>query len=167
MTSKAGETNPKELFSRIQIQSRQKRSKIDRNSVARFCAALLQSLELSDRSLSVVFVGIRTIRSLNTRYRQKNYATDVLSFSYGREVIDDLAFLGEIIIAPEVAVNQALRYGVPPDWELRRLIVHGVLHLMGYDHESDRGQMNRLQNKLLRRKFFLDAPPLGELKGNP
>lgn len=121
---------------------------------------------MSDRSLSVVFVGTGTIRSLNARYRQKNYATDVLSFSYDGAVVDRLVFLGEIVIAPEIAVNQAMRYGVAPDWELRKLIVHGVLHLMGYDHESDGGQMDRLQSKLLRRKFFLDAPPLGELEGN-
>ena len=121
---------------------------------------------MSDRSLSVVFVGTGTIRSLNARYRQKNYATDVLSFSYDGAVVDRLVFLGEIVIAPEIAVNQAMRYGVAPDWELRKLIVHGVLHLMGYDHESDGGQMDRLQSKLLRRKFFLDAPPLGELEWN-
>ena len=106
------------------------------------------------------------MRSLNSRYRQKNYATDVLSFSYGEEVVDRMAFLGEIIIAPEVAVNQALRYGVHPEWELRKLMVHGVLHLMGYDHESDSGQMERLQKKLLRRRFFLNALPLGELRGH-
>jgi probable rRNA maturation factor len=105
------------------------------------------------------------MRSLNSRYRLKNYATDVLSFSYGEEVVDSMVFLGEIIIAPEVAANQALRLGVRPEWELRKLIVHGVLHLMGYDHESDSRQMERLQNRLLRRKFFLKALPFGELKG--
>jgi probable rRNA maturation factor len=106
------------------------------------------------------------MRSLNFRYRQKDYATDVLSFSYEGEVVDRLMFLGEIIIAPEIAMNQARQYGVTPELELRRLIVHGVLHLMGYDHESDQGQMNRLQNRLLRRRFFLEAPPLGVLRGN-
>jgi len=106
------------------------------------------------------------MRALNSRYRQKNHATDVLSFSYGEEVVDHMAFLGEIIIAPEVAVNQALRYGVRSEWELRKLVVHGVLHLMGYDHESDSGQMEHLENKLLRRRFFVKAPPFGELKGN-
>jgi probable rRNA maturation factor len=133
-----------------------------------FCAVVLKILEVpAARSLSVVFVGAAEMRSMNCRYRQKDYATDVLSFSYKGVKLDGFSFLGEIVIAPEVAFNQAIRYGIRPERELRKLLVHGVLHLLGYDHESDQGQMNRLQTKLLRRKFILNSPSLADFRANP
>jgi probable rRNA maturation factor len=130
------------------------------------CEALLQALKVPDGSLSVVFVGTQTMRSLNARYRQKDYATDVLSFSYGEELVDHVRLLGEIVVAPEIAVRQARLCRARPEWELRKLLAHGVLHLLGYDHEADQGQMQYLQNKLVRRKFFLEAPPIGKWMEN-
>lgn len=115
----------------------------------------------------MVFVSAAKMRSMNCRYRQKDYATDVLSFSYKGVRLDGFSFLGEIVIAPEVAFNHATRYGIQPERELRKLLVHGVLHLLGYDHESDQGQMNRLQRKLLRRKFILNSPLLADYRANP
>ena len=78
--------------------------------------------------------------------------------------MDDKPFLGEIIIAPGTAVRQAGRFGVSPERELKKLLVHGILHLLGYDHEQDKGEMKRFQTRLLRRKFFLNAPALADLK---
>ena len=104
---------------------------------------------------------------MNYRYLRRNYATDVLSFPYPGVVMGGMPFLGEIVIAPEIAVIQAVRHAVPPERELRKLLVHGILHLLGYDHERDRGQMNRLQARLLRRKFFGMAPSVADFEGNP
>ncbi len=118
-------------------------------------------------SLSVTFVGAREMRSLNYRYLKRDYATDVLSFSYGSVKMDGIPFLGEIVIAPEIAVDQAVRLRISPEKELKSLLVHGILHLLGYDHEADRGQMNRFQRKLQHRKFFQNAPSLADLKVNP
>ena len=59
-----------------------------------------------------------------------------------------------------------MRYGVRPEAELRKLLVHGTLHLLGCDHETDAGQMNRRQRQLMRRRFFIDAPLLMESKEN-
>jgi probable rRNA maturation factor len=164
--------NPKVLLSRIQVRSAQRRCKVNRDSVALFCAALLQSLEFPDHAVSIAFIGARAMRTLNRDYRKKDYPTDVLSFSYGDMKIDQIPFLGEIMISPEIAMRQAIQAGVSPEKELRMLLVHGILHLLGYDHETDRGRMNRLQAKLLRRKFFMDAPPLAQFgsaltAGNP
>jgi probable rRNA maturation factor len=133
-----------------------------------FCAVVLKCLEVpAAQSLSVVFVGAAKMRSINRRYRRKDYATDVLSFSYKGVKLDGFSFLGEIVIAPEVALKQAIRYGIRPERELRKLLVHGVLHLLGYDHESDQGQMSRLQTKLLRRKFILNSPSLADFRADP
>lgn len=106
------------------------------------------------------------MRSLNRRYLQRDYATDVLSFSYEGVMAGSVPFLGEIIIAPEIAVHQAARYKVSPEREIRKLLVHGILHLLGYDHETDSGRMNRFQTKLLRRKAFVNSPALADLRVN-
>jgi len=84
----------------------------------------------------------------------------VLSFGYGGDAIEGSPFLGEIVIAPEVAVKPSIRNHIGPERELRKLLLHGILHLLGYDHESDEGRMNRIQTKLRRRKFFTDGPSL-------
>jgi probable rRNA maturation factor len=152
--------NKKVQFPRIQTRNQQRRVKINLDSVVLFCAALLQSLDLQDKAMSVVFISSRMMKTLNARYRNKNYATDVLSFSYDEETVDGAQFLGEIIIAAEVAANQAMHYGVRPELEFRKLLVHGTLHLMGYDHETDAGQMNQIQHRLIRRRFFMNAPML-------
>jgi probable rRNA maturation factor len=132
--------------------------KISREAVSLFCARLLRSLQQLDRALTIVFVNAREIQSMNRRFRGKNDVTDVLSFSYGSMRIEGIPFLGEIIIAPAVAVRNASRYGIAPEKEIRKLLTHGTLHLLGYDHEMDEGQMNRIQAKLVRRNFFLGAP---------
>lgn len=121
-------------------------------------------MKLPYPALSVVFVRSREMCLINMQYRGKDYATDVLSFPYEGVRIEDMSFIGEILIAPEVAVHQAVRYGIAPEKEIRKLLVHGILHLLGYDHETDKGQMNRIQARLVRRKFFLHAPFLVHAK---
>jgi probable rRNA maturation factor len=158
--------NPGALRRRILVLNRQRRYRIRRDSVVSFCAAVLRSLNRPEAALSIVFVGKPAIRSLNSRYRQKDYATDVLSFSYEGEMLEELPFLGEVLIAPEIALAQAVRFNSRLEKELRKLLVHGILHLLGYDHEKDKGEMNRIQAKLLRRKILADTPPLAVFKVN-
>jgi probable rRNA maturation factor len=164
MTSIARAMSPKALLSRIQVRNSQRRYKVCRESVALFCAALLRSLGRPDPAVSIAFIGAGSMRALNRRYRNKDYPTDVLSFSYGDARIDQTPFIGEIVLSPEIAERQAIQWGVSFEKELKRLLVHGILHLLGYDHETDRGQMNRIQSRLLRRRFFMNAPPLSDLK---
>jgi probable rRNA maturation factor len=121
-------------------------------------------LEQIDPALSVVFISAREMRLMNSRYLGHDYATDVLSFSYERPMVEGRFFLGEIIIAPEVAALQAIHYKSRLEKELRKLLVHGILHLLSYDHETDKGQMNRLQAKILRRKLPDDFPLLVIMK---
>jgi probable rRNA maturation factor len=115
---------------------------------------VLEALDQPPREVTVVLVGLRTMQSLNSRYRGKRYPTDVLSFDYGQA---QSGFLGEVVIAPEVARRQAERAGARFEGELRKLLVHGLLHLLGYDHETDRGEMDLLQARLLARRRIRDA----------
>jgi probable rRNA maturation factor len=73
-----------------------------------------------------------------------------LSFLYPGERADGLPFLGEMVIAPAVAAEQAARCKISLAAELQKLLTHGVLHLLGYDHEVDDGEMRRLESRILK-----------------
>lgn len=128
--------------------------------MAAFCAAILDTLERPGHALSVAFVGPSRMRVLNRRYRGRDYTTDVLSFGYGDESVDGAPLLGDLVLAPEVAEMHARRWRTTLEREIRKLLVHGVLHLLGYDHETDDGVMVRLQRAVLRRKPVLASRPL-------
>jgi len=113
--------------------------------------------------MTVIFVGPGAIRDLNRRFRRKDYATDVLSFHYEGEMLEGLPLLGEIFIAPEISHQQARHWRTSPEKELKRLVLHGILHLLGYDHETDGGEMVCLQSQLLRRREIRSATPLLEV----
>ena len=85
------------------------------------------------------------MRSLNRRFRSKDKSTDVLSFPAGEG-----GLLGDIVVSVPYAVRQARRRGDRAGLEMERLLVHGYLHLLGYDHETDDGQMEALEAKLSR-----------------
>jgi probable rRNA maturation factor len=107
------------------------------------------------------------MRECNRQYRGCDYPTDVLSFGYQNEQVDGFPFLGEILIAPEVAWRQGTRWREGPEREVRKLLIHGILHLLGYDHETDHGDMLRLQKRLLRRRAFLHGPPVAWMRPRP
>jgi probable rRNA maturation factor len=112
-----------------------------------------------ERTLTVVFVSPRKMRNLNRQFLGRDYVTDVLSFAYEEEIVEGSPFLGEIVIAPEIAWRHARAWRAEPERELRKLLVHGILHLLGYNHESDAGEMNRLQQRLLRRRALSRTLP--------
>ncbi len=134
-------------------------------AVSAFCDGVLCALGVPEHPLVVVFVSASRMRKLNRQYRGLDYATDVLSFGYGHEMMEGEAFLGEIVISPEIARRQARNWRGGPEREMRKLLVHGILHLLGYDHEADRGEMNRLQQRLVRRRVFAQGDPVADLQG--
>ena len=96
-------------------------------------------------TVTVALVPDSRVRSLNRRYRRKDKNTDVLSFP-----ADEPGTLGDVVIATGVARRQANAAGHALGTELRVLALHGLLHLLGYDHETDEGQMARLERRLRR-----------------
>jgi probable rRNA maturation factor len=131
-----------------------------RKPIALLCANALQALGENHCALSVAFVDNRTIRDMNRRYRGRDYPTDVLSFGYGNDSDDGTPYLGDIVISLEIAFENAFRWHTSREAELRKILLHGILHLLGFDHETDSGEMNRLQNRLMRRKFCVNADPV-------
>jgi probable rRNA maturation factor len=101
--------------------------------------------------ITIVLTGDATMRRLNRDFRGKDRATDVLSFpSGGDELPDGTRPLGEIVISVAQAARQAREARHSLARELRILVIHGYLHLLGYDHEVDDGTMMRLQARLVR-----------------
>src|SRR5450759_2137758 len=102
--------------------------------------------------ISVLFCGDRAMRTLNRCYRGMDAPTDVLAFP-----AETSGLLGDIVISIPCASRQARRRGEPPAREIDRLLLHGFLHLSGYDHETDDGQMNALEKNLRRKLALADA----------
>ena len=107
-------------------------------------APLVAGLAPDAESLGVRFVGDREMRRVNRQFRHYDKTTDVLSFPGEEE------HLGDILISVPTARRQAEGAGHGVDRELKTLLLHGVLHCLGYDHETDQGEMERLERKLRR-----------------
>ncbi|MDQ3983354.1 MAG: rRNA maturation RNase YbeY [Actinomycetota bacterium] len=110
--------------------------------------------------LSILFVGPDHIRRLNARYADDDYATDVLAFPMMEDDEESL-LLGDVVVCPEVAQANAATAGTSLDAELRTLVVHGTLHLLGYDHQNDtqRAAMDKRTNEIV--GSFARAPASG------
>ncbi len=98
----------------------------------------------------MLITGDERLRELNRRWRQVDRATDVLSFPAGDRLPDGLLLLGEVAVSLDAARRQAEELHHDIEREVEELVLHGVLHLMGYDHETDGGEMNALELELRR-----------------
>jgi probable rRNA maturation factor len=110
---------------------------------ARAFAKRLETEVTRGRPFTCLIAGDAQVRRLNRDFRKQDCATDVLSFPSRQS----LGFLGDIAISFEHAKRQAAEYGHPVNQEIGILMLHGVLHLLGFDHEKDRGQMARAESK--------------------
>ena len=145
----------------IEVVNRQRLARIDARRVASLVNTTLGAIGRAEANLTVAFVRDRVIRDLNRKFRGDDRVTDVLSFpaederGHASEVSifgsGVSAFLGDIVVSTDTALKQADNAGHSFERELNELVIHGVLHLCGYDHETDRGQMNRLELRLRRK----------------
>ena len=137
----------------IEIVNRQRRCKIETKYWRAFGEEVLKSIGAKKPNVTIVFVGDNTIRELNHRFRGKDYATDVLSFPSTAEPFEEenRSQLGEVVISVQRATAQAHTNRLSFENEVKQLILHGLLHLCGYDHETDNGEMNRFELHLRKR----------------
>lgn len=134
----------------VEVVNKQRRRKMDCGRWQTFTEKALEAIGKAGHDATIAFVSERQIKLLNERFRGLSKPTDVLSFPVG---IDQFAeksrpCLGDIAISVERAQNQALENGLTFEQEISQLILHGLLHLCGYDHEADRGEMNRMELRL-------------------
>ena len=134
------------------IRARFGRSAFTRRGLEAFLAEARSAAGLAG-SVSVLLAEDEQIRRLNREFRGKDKATDVLSFPAG-EGAGRTRIAGDLAISVETAAREAEKRGHSLDLELRVLLLHGVLHLAGYDHETDSGEMERKENTL-RKKLGL------------
>ena len=120
-------------------------ARIRHSELRRFVKAVLESLELSDAYLSIVFVSANEIKEYNLRFRNVDAETDVMAFTGEGD------YLGDILICPEVVMKNSEELGVDFEDELKFVIVHGILHLLGYtDYTPEEKQkMFEEQRRLL------------------
>ena len=128
------------------VLNKQRKHRLNAPAVHGLLQPLTQELGISAATFSVVFVSDEAMRRYNREYRGFDKTTDVLSFR------GDDGYLGDILISTETAYNQARKSRILTfDTNIRRLLLHGLLHLMGHDHETDRGEMRAIERRLRRR----------------
>jgi probable rRNA maturation factor len=137
----------------IEVVNRQRKVPLDCERWQAFGAKALKVVPANGAGVTVAFVSDRAMRELNRRWRGKRGTTDVLSFPARQDEFERAAgaTLGDVVISAERAGAQAAEHGLSFETEVEQLILHGILHLCGYDHERDDGEMNALELRLRRR----------------
>ena len=129
----------------VVLLNRQRRRRVNQPRLLRVLRAAARALQVSGE-MSLVLSGDRFVRDLNRRYRGKDKPTDVLSFPG-----EPGTTLGDVVISVETAERNARGLGRTLLQELDVLALHGFLHVLGHDHETDHGEMDRLERRLRRR----------------
>jgi len=139
----------------IVIQNRQKKYRMNRKKVLQWVQEILRFQKYDEGEVGLIFVNNRQIRKYNREYRHKDKPTDVLSFPMLEGVGGALhpQFLGDVMISLERVESDARLFGKSPPQQLLILLVHGILHLIGYDHERSPGEARRMRR---REKYLLE-----------
>jgi probable rRNA maturation factor len=149
----------------VTVLNRQRGRRVHPRALAAFAAAVAERMPTGrgDR-LAICLVSDDRMRRFNREFRGRNRTTDVLSFSGDAAPLPEGGcHLGDIVISVPRAAEQARSAGHSLSRELKVLLVHGYLHLLGYDHETDDGRMHRAQRRLLRALL----PPRTAKAGRP
>jgi probable rRNA maturation factor len=131
---------------------------VDENFLNKVAETVLKREQKKDSDLSIVFVGQGRIRELNKKYRGKNRVTDVLSFLWDSKketklqkklnIPEDTSkSLGEIVICLREVKKNAKRYNSTFEKELAKVLIHGILHLLGYEHEKSEKEKDKMMEK--------------------
>ncbi len=147
------------------VNNRQRVVRLARPPLEAFLRRVRNELGFDKESLTVCLVSDAEIARMNEKFRKKKGPTDVLSFPTvarrrpvrlrrGSQTVKTGEYLGDIVISPATARRYAKKHERKLSSELQVLILHGVLHLLGYDHEKDRGEMDRVEQRL-RKRFGL------------
>ncbi|MFQ5671889.1 MAG: rRNA maturation RNase YbeY [Nitrospinales bacterium] len=147
----------------VYVRNAQRKCKINTRGLKKQLLIILDTLGCRDRELSVLFAGDARIRKLNARYRDIDRPTDVLSFPQSDGNESASALLGDVVVSVETAQRQARDHNLSFDQELLLLLIHGTLHLLGYDHEKSRAEAGRMKRKTL--ELFQTIFPEGNVTG--
>jgi len=152
----------------IEIQNRRKQPRVPTPKLKRIVQTICEGLGFSNLELSIVITDDATIHGLNRQWRDKDKPTDVLSFPQEQGPVDPSTFwghLGDVVISAETAAAQAPVYNHGFEDEMRRLLVHGILHLVGHDHIHGGRQAAKMkleEERLVKHLLTTVGPALGE-----
>jgi len=135
---------------KIQIENRQSRFKISKQTIRRTVSSILNILDCPDKEISIVFTDDTSMQQLNKQYLGKNKPTNVISFSLqeGKYGNVNPHVLGDVVISTDTAQRDALRGNLTFEQEIDFLLIHGILHLLGYNHENtSRNEKARMKTK--------------------
>jgi probable rRNA maturation factor len=134
----------------IEVVNRQRKLPLECEPWQAFASKAMKLLPTAVAGVTIAFVSDRSMRELNRLWRHKQGTTDVLSFPATQDLFEmtEGPNLGDVVISAEQAARQAKEHGLTFDQEIAQLILHGLIHLCGYDHSTDDGQMDRLELRL-------------------
>ena len=135
---------------KVLIKNEYLKIKVDTEEIKQQIAKVLSSLDSNEYEISILFIGDQGIRDLNQRFRGVDRSTDVLSFPQlfeGLPEISGALILGDVAISLETALRQTKKHGLSLEEELTLLLIHGILHLLGYDHEISDHEEERMRKK--------------------
>ncbi len=131
----------------VHMQSQVRRVTFDQARLDRLARAILRDVGEASAELGIMFVGDQRMRGLNRRYRGKDRTTDVLAFAMREAPNSSTGLLGDVVIAVPTAVRQAKQGQRSLEEELIVLLIHGILHLCGYDHEQSEKEARRMHRR--------------------
>jgi probable rRNA maturation factor len=135
---------------KIQIENKQTKIKIERRKIRSTVLKLLKIMDCANKELSISFVDDNTIKQLNNHYLQRNHSTNVLSFSLQEGEYGNVNphILGDIVVSTETAQRDAAKGDLSLSEEIDFLIIHGLLHLLGFNHKNTtKAQTTKMQMK--------------------
>jgi rRNA maturation RNase YbeY len=149
----------------ILFRNAQRKYKINRTRLIGHIETIMAELKQADSEISIMLVNDAKIKQLNRDYRNKNVATDVLAFPQDEDAVNDNGgpLLGDVVVSVETSRRQAKEHCLSGDEEIILLIIHGTLHLLGYDHDRSAQEKRKMQN-LTQKIFSLIFPgrqPMG------
>jgi len=137
----------------VEIIRRDHGKKFPSRKLKKVAQKVLEIVEQDQAELCLVLVGNAEMRKLNAKFRNKDYPTDVLSFPAGDQLPTGVRLLGDVVISVEKAREQAKEGRRTFSEEMAMLLIHGIVHLLGYDHDrspKDARIMDRLEKKIYR-----------------
>ncbi len=137
----------------VDVVNKQRLLKLERKPIMQLGQAVLARIDRTEGAATITFIRDAAMQQLNRDYRGFDKPTDVLAFAYHEQMSDNepdhnAGFLGDVVISVETAARYAREQNIGFETEINWLVIHGLLHLAGYDHETDNGEMRRLERRL-------------------
>ncbi|MGD2098755.1 MAG: rRNA maturation RNase YbeY [Desulfobacterales bacterium] len=145
----------------VQIENRQGKHRISKKKIQQKARAILNALEYPDAELSILIVDDQQIARLNQQYLNREGPTNVIAFAMREGPFTEIApdLLGDVVISVETAHREAQDAGLGMAAYFDQLLIHGILHLLGYDHENDKSEARQMEQKANEILAFINSQP--------